>query len=72
MISFLYVNGLFGGHACGYFLFDFFLISNALCRYTADEDFLNADAAFDFIGDPPEERFDLAFCGSLLEKQYVS
>ncbi|XP_048330453.2 CBBY-like protein isoform X2 [Ziziphus jujuba] len=40
--------------------------------YTANEDFLNADAVFDFIGDPPEERFDLAFCGSLLEKQYVS
>ncbi|KAK6250197.1 hypothetical protein QUC31_007690 [Theobroma cacao] len=39
--------------------------------YTADEDFLNADAVFDCIGDPPEERFDLAFCGSLLEKQYV-
>lgn len=42
------------------------------CRYTAEEDFLNADAVFDCIGDPPEERFDLAFCGSLLEKQYVS
>ncbi|CAJ1975003.1 unnamed protein product [Sphenostylis stenocarpa] len=40
--------------------------------YTQDEDFLNADAVFDCIGDPPEERFDLAFCGSLLEKQYVS
>ncbi|XVF11621.1 hypothetical protein REPUB_Repub08aG0042900 [Reevesia pubescens] len=40
--------------------------------YTADEDFLNADAVFDCIGDPPEERFDLAFCGTLLEKQYVS
>ncbi|OIT04826.1 PREDICTED: haloacid dehalogenase-like hydrolase domain-containing protein At3g48420 [Nicotiana attenuata] len=40
--------------------------------YTADENFLNADAVFDCIGDPPEERFDLAFCGSLLEKQYVS
>ncbi|KAK9995559.1 hypothetical protein SO802_020245 [Lithocarpus litseifolius] len=40
--------------------------------YTAEEDFLNADAAFDCIGDPPEERFDLVFCGSLLEKQYVS
>ncbi|CAM8977803.1 unnamed protein product [Rhodiola kirilowii] len=40
--------------------------------YTADEDFLNADAVFDCIGDPPEERFDLAFCSSLLEKQYVS
>lgn len=40
--------------------------------YTADEDFLNADAVFDCIGDPPEERFDLSFCGSLLEKQYVS
>ncbi|KAM5571808.1 CBBY-like protein [Rosa sericea] len=39
--------------------------------YTADEDFQNADAVFDFIGDPPEERFDLAFCRSLL-KQYVS
>lgn len=40
--------------------------------YTANEDFVNADAVFDCIGDPPEERFDLAFCGSLLEKQYVS
>ncbi|KAH7549778.1 hypothetical protein JRO89_XS13G0081200 [Xanthoceras sorbifolium] len=40
--------------------------------YTAEEDFLNADAVFDCIGDPPEERFDLAFCGSLLQKQYVS
>ncbi|KAJ8536558.1 hypothetical protein K7X08_034959 [Anisodus acutangulus] len=40
--------------------------------YTADENFSNADAVFDCIGDPPEERFDLAFCGSLLEKQYVS
>ncbi|KAE9453690.1 hypothetical protein C3L33_14403, partial [Rhododendron williamsianum] len=36
--------------------------------YTAEEDFVNADAVFDCIGDPPEERFDLAFCGSLLEK----
>ena len=42
------------------------------CSYTADEDFLNADAVFDCIGDPPEEQFDFAFCGSLLEKQYVS
>ncbi|KAI4336263.1 hypothetical protein L6164_014809 [Bauhinia variegata] len=40
--------------------------------YTADEEFSNADAVFDFIGDPPEERFDLAFCASLLEKQFVS
>lgn len=40
--------------------------------YTAEEDFLNADAVFDCIGDPPEERFDLGFCGSFLEKQYVS
>uniref|UniRef100_A0A1J3JS84 Haloacid dehalogenase-like hydrolase domain-containing protein n=1 Tax=Noccaea caerulescens TaxID=107243 RepID=A0A1J3JS84_NOCCA len=40
--------------------------------YTADEDFENADAVFDCIGDPPEERFDLAFCGSLLQKQFVS
>ncbi|KAH0686915.1 hypothetical protein KY284_017468 [Solanum tuberosum] len=40
--------------------------------YTADENFSNADAVFDCIGDPPEERFDLAFCGNLLEKQYVS
>ncbi|KAG8378678.1 hypothetical protein BUALT_Bualt07G0010300 [Buddleja alternifolia] len=39
--------------------------------YTGDEDFVNADAVFDCIGDPPEERFDLAFCGSLLEKQYA-
>ncbi|TXG47493.1 hypothetical protein EZV62_026787 [Acer yangbiense] len=36
--------------------------------YTAEEDFLNADAVFDCIGD----RFDLAFCGSLLQKQYVN
>lgn len=42
------------------------------CRYTADEDFLNADAVFDFIGDPPEERFDLDFCTSLVDKQFVS
>ncbi|KAI3435308.1 uncharacterized protein J3R85_006237 [Psidium guajava] len=40
--------------------------------YTAEEDFINADAVFDCIGDPPEERFDLTFCGSLLKKQYVS
>ncbi|KAK4766615.1 hypothetical protein SAY87_008257 [Trapa incisa] len=39
--------------------------------YTAEEDFENADAVFDCIGDPPEERFDLVFCGALLEKQYV-
>lgn len=48
------------------------LILILVYRYTADEDFLNADAVFDCIGDPPEERFDLAFCGSLLEKKYVS
>ncbi|KAJ4890359.1 Haloacid dehalogenase-like hydrolase domain-containing protein [Raphanus sativus] len=40
--------------------------------YTADEDFVNADAVFDCIGDPPEERFNLSFCGSLLQKQFVS
>ncbi|CAA0818069.1 Haloacid dehalogenase-like hydrolase domain-containing protein [Striga hermonthica] len=40
--------------------------------YTGDEDFVNADAVFDCIGDPHEERFDLAFCGNLLEKQFVS
>eukprot|EP00262_Sarcandra_glabra_P001724 TRINITY_DN1186_c0_g1_i1.p1 TRINITY_DN1186_c0_g1~~TRINITY_DN1186_c0_g1_i1.p1 ORF type:complete len:327 (-),score=79.36 TRINITY_DN1186_c0_g1_i1:178-1158(-) len=40
--------------------------------YTAKEDFLAADAVFNCIGDPPEEHFDLAFCGILLEKQYVS
>lgn len=39
--------------------------------YTADEDFENADAVFDCIGDPPEERFDLDFCASLLAKQYA-
>lgn len=39
--------------------------------YTADEDFANADAVFDCIGDPPEERFDLDFCSSLLQKQYA-
>ncbi|PHT78938.1 hypothetical protein T459_16990 [Capsicum annuum] len=40
--------------------------------YTADDNFSNADAVFDCIGDSPEERFDLAFCGSLLKKQYVA
>ncbi|KAI4365966.1 hypothetical protein MLD38_021899 [Melastoma candidum] len=40
--------------------------------YTAEEDFVDADAVFDCIGDPPEERFNLDFCGSLLEKQFVS
>ncbi|CAN1136570.1 CBBY-like protein [Linum perenne] len=40
--------------------------------YTAEEEFVNADAVFDVIGDPPEERFDLDFCSSLLKKQYVS
>ncbi|XP_076907067.1 CBBY-like protein [Bidens hawaiensis] len=39
--------------------------------YTADEDFENAAAVFDCIGDPPEERFDLDFCTKLLQKQYV-
>lgn len=40
--------------------------------YTANEDFENADAVFDCIGDPPEERFNLDFCGSLVAKQYAS
>ncbi|KAM0940799.1 putative phosphoric monoester hydrolase [Dioscorea sansibarensis] len=40
--------------------------------YTTEEDFLTADAVFDCIGDPPEERFDLTFCANLLQKQYVS
>ncbi|XP_078158044.1 haloacid dehalogenase-like hydrolase (HAD) superfamily protein [Carex rostrata] len=40
--------------------------------YTAEEDFVNADAVFDCIGDPPEIRFDLGFCTDLLQKQYVS
>ncbi|CAO2824724.1 unnamed protein product [Amaranthus hypochondriacus] len=40
--------------------------------YTAEEDFENADAVFDCIGDPPEERFDLDFCASLVSKQYAS
>lgn len=40
-------------------------------RYTAEE-FDNADAVFDCIGDPPEQRFDLTFCVSLLEKQFVA
>ena len=41
--------------------------------YTAEEDFVNADAVFDCIGDPPEVRFDLDFCGKLLlEKQFVN
>lgn len=41
-------------------------------RYTAEEDFIAADAVFDCIGDPPEVRFDLSFCANLLQKQYVS
>ena len=41
-------------------------------RYTADEDFVIADAVFDCIGDPPEGRFDLEFCANLLQKQFVS
>ncbi|XP_073012903.1 CBBY-like protein [Typha latifolia] len=40
--------------------------------YTAEEDFVAADAVFDCIGDPPEVRFDLGFCANLLQKQYVS
>ncbi|KAL4193474.1 hypothetical protein AMTRI_Chr06g199570 [Amborella trichopoda] len=40
--------------------------------YTAEEDFLSADAVFDCIGDPPEKRFDIGFCAELLEKQFVS
>ncbi|KAI3967260.1 hypothetical protein MKW92_008515 [Papaver armeniacum] len=40
--------------------------------YTSDEDFSNADAVFDCIGDPPEEHFDFTFCTSLLERQFVS
>lgn len=47
--------------------------SSSYGSYTADEDFVNADAVFDCIGDPPEVRFDLDFCGKLLlEKQFVS
>ncbi|KAK0587010.1 hypothetical protein LWI29_016065 [Acer saccharum] len=44
----------------------------AVCiiSYAAKEDFLNADAVFDCIGDFPEERFDLSFCGSLLQTQH--
>lgn len=41
-------------------------------RYTAEENFVTADAVFDCIGDPPEVRFDLTFCANLLQKQYVS
>ncbi|KAI3902540.1 hypothetical protein MKW92_030344 [Papaver armeniacum] len=40
--------------------------------YTSDEDFSNADAVFDCIGDPPEERFNFTFCTSLLERKFVS
>ncbi|CAA6668252.1 unnamed protein product [Spirodela intermedia] len=41
--------------------------------YTSEENFANADAVFDCIGDPPEVRFDLDFCGKLLlKKQFVS
>ncbi|KAL2932705.1 CBBY-like protein [Bienertia sinuspersici] len=40
--------------------------------YTAEENFENADAVFDCIGDPPQERFNLDFCGSLVAKQLAS
>lgn len=40
--------------------------------YTAEEDFLMADAVFECIGDPPVAHFDLNFCAYLLQKQYVS
>ncbi|KAH0459131.1 hypothetical protein IEQ34_011945 [Dendrobium chrysotoxum] len=39
--------------------------------YTAEEDFIDADAIFDCIGDPPKQHFDLEFCANLLKKQYV-
>lgn len=39
--------------------------------YTTEEDFVSADAVFNYIGDPPSANFDLNFCGSLLERQYV-
>ncbi|KAM1694948.1 hypothetical protein TB2_028645 [Malus domestica] len=35
-------------------------------RYTAEEDFQNAYANFDFFEDSPEERFYLGTCRSLL------
>ncbi|KAH7296982.1 hypothetical protein KP509_26G047300 [Ceratopteris richardii] len=35
--------------------------------YTAEEDFVAADAVFDCIGDPPNVNFDLAFCSSLID-----
>jgi len=37
--------------------------------YTSEEDFLNADAVFKCIGDPPGQNFDLDFCGKLLQTQ---
>lgn len=40
--------------------------------YTAEEDFLDADAVFDCIGDSPNQNFDLEFCAALLQKHYVN
>ncbi|KAK8953924.1 hypothetical protein KSP39_PZI002541 [Platanthera zijinensis] len=40
--------------------------------YTAEENFLDADAVFDCIGDSPNQNFDLEFCAALLHKQYVN
>lgn len=45
---------------------------SVLYSYTAEEDFVTADAVFDCIGDPPEVLFDLDFCANLLQKQFVS
>jgi hypothetical protein len=44
-----------------------FCFSISCCRYTAEEDFENADAVFDCIGDPPNVNFSLDFCAELLE-----
>ncbi|KAI4374603.1 hypothetical protein MLD38_012582 [Melastoma candidum] len=44
---------------------------SSISRYTAEEDFVDADEVFDCIGDPPEQQFNLAFCRSFLEMQLV-
>ena len=49
-------------------MFCFFLSG---CRYTAEEDFENADAVFDCIGDPPNVNFGLNFCSELLEAPHA-
>lgn len=40
--------------------------------YTVGEDFHNADAVFPYIGEPPNQNFDLSFASSLLLKNELA